>query len=218
MKRFFWLLCLGMVAAVAPAQDLKPEKEKAPMTDTTNLKAGVYARFTTSLGNFTAQLFTEKAPQTTDNFIALTEGQKEFKDPETGNMIKGRFYDNRKIFRVIDGFMFQTGAASDSNTYQSGFTIPDEIVPELKFDKAGILAMANTGRPNSGSCQFFVTLGATPHLTGGYTIFGEVVEGMDTVEKIGKVPVKRNPMGGEPSLPEDMPVIEKVEILRVEKE
>ncbi len=194
--------------------DNKETKKEEKMTDS-KLEPGTYAIFETSLGNFTVKLYTEKTPETAQNFIDLTQGKKEYADPETGKMTKGRLYDGRKIFRVIKGFMFQTGSPNDTNRYNPGFTIKDEIRDDLKFDRPGLLAMANIGRPNTSGCQFFVTLAPAEYLNGGYTIFGEVVDGMDTVNKIGDVPVK---MGGEatPSLPVDMPVIKKVEIKKVD--
>jgi peptidyl-prolyl cis-trans isomerase A (cyclophilin A) len=188
------------------------EKEKSMTADLTK---GSYAHFATSMGEFTVKLYADRTPGTVKNFIDLTEGNKEYSDPATGKMTKGRLYDKRKIFRVIKGFMFQTGSPNDTNRYSPGFTIKDEIHADLRFDRAGLLAMANIGRPNSSGCQFFVTLAPAAFLDGQYTIFGEVVKGMDTVKKIGDVPVMR---GDEPSpsLPIDMPVIDKVTILVVE--
>jgi peptidyl-prolyl cis-trans isomerase A (cyclophilin A) len=210
MKRLalFLILVTTILASITPCS--------AQTTDTQTLAPGVYAKFETSLGNFTARLYADKAPKTVQNFIDLTEGRKEYRNPDTGEFTKARLYDGRQVFRIVKGFMFQTGAASDENTYQSGFTISDEFSPDLTFSKPGILAMANTGTPNSSSCQFFVTTGAEWHFGDGkYSIFGEVVEGMDTVNKIDSVPVKANPMSGELSLPETAPVIKKVTIVKI---
>lgn len=203
-----------LLLALLPASLHAAETTSPTQTAEPSLPPGLYANFSTSQGDFTARLFEDQTPKTVENFVQLTRGEKEFRDPETGEMVQRRLYDNRKIFRIIKGFMFQTGSADDTNRYRSGFTIPDEIVPGLKFDRPGLLAMANTGRPDSGSCQFFVTFGPTPMLNGGYTIFGEVVEGLEALRRIEAVPVKR---GSEPtpSLPIEMPVIEKVEILRL---
>jgi cyclophilin family peptidyl-prolyl cis-trans isomerase len=90
---------------------------------------------------------------------------------------------------VIDGFMIQGGDPTATGGGNVGFTIKDELSPALKFDKAGVLAMANAG-PNTGSSQFFITLAPTPHLNGAHTIFGQAVEGMDVVNAIGKVPTR----------------------------
>lgn len=129
-----------------------------------------YVKFETNMGNFKVKLFSDKAPITTDNFRSLVE--------------KG-FYDGIIFHRVIDGFMIQGGDPSGTGRGGSGKTIPDEFGPGLKHSKKGILSMANAG-PNTGTSQFFITLAPTPHLDGKHAIFGEVVEGMDVVEKIGK--------------------------------
>jgi len=174
------------------------------------------ARVETSLGSFGVRLFADLAPNTVRSFVELAEGTKEWLDPATAQRVKKPFYDGRKIFRIVKGFMFQTGAATDDNWYQPGFTIPDEFSP-LTFSKPGMLAMANTGRPNSAGCQFFVTTGPQWHDGDGkYTIFGEVVDGMETVMKIDNVRTVLNPAGtdSQPSLPVEMPVIKKVTIER----
>ncbi len=181
----------------------------------TGLQAGTYALFDTTHGFFVARLFVDKAPITTDNFIALSEGTKAFRDPKTNKMVTRPLYKNRKIFRLIRGFMFQSGSANDTNSYQSGFNITDEFKTGYNFSKAGMLAMANTGRPNSGSCQFFVTFGPTISLNDHYSIFGEVVRGMETLKSIEKEPVRSN--GRERSLPVKMPVIHSISIHKIEK-
>lgn len=129
-----------------------------------------YVKFETSMGNFKVKLFSDKAPITTDNFRSLVD--------------KG-FYDGIIFHRVIDGFMIQGGDPSGTGRGGSGKTIPDEFGPGLKHSKKGILSMANAG-PNTGTSQFFITLAPTPHLDGKHAIFGEVVDGLDVVEKIGK--------------------------------
>lgn len=199
----------------APAKQQPPE-ETLTMTETpqsTNPSA-IYAVFETSLGNFKARLFHERAPITVENFIDLAEGKKAWRDPKTGKMVEKPLYDGRKIFRVIEGFMFQTGSANDTGAYDAGFEIEDEFHPDLTFDKPGLLAMANRG-PNTGSCQFFVTFSGrgAQHLTGRHPIFGEVVDGMETIRAIEKTEVGTSGFG-ERSTPVNMPVIEKVTIER----
>ena len=127
------------------------------------------ARIETNLGTFDVELFEERAPKTTRNFIDLTE--------------KG-FYDGVVFHRVIEGFMIQGGDPTGTGRGGPGYKIPDEFHPELKHDEAGILSMANAG-PNSGGSQFFVTLAATPWLDGKHAVFGKVSAGMDVVRKIG---------------------------------
>lgn len=133
--------------------------------------ANRFAIFATSEGTFTVELFEDKAPLTTKNFIDLAE--------------KG-FYDGLIFHRVIDGFMIQGGDPTGTGTGGPGYEILDEFHPDLKHDGEGVLSMANAG-PNTGGSQFFITLAATPWLNGHHAVFGKVVRGMDVVKKIGKV-------------------------------
>ncbi|MDU4961190.1 MAG: peptidylprolyl isomerase [Sporomusaceae bacterium] len=139
-------------------------------------KKNSIAKFETSKGVFSVELFEDKAPITTGNFISLV-GKK--------------FYDGVIFHRVIDGFMIQGGDPKGTGTGGPGYTIPDEFHPALKHSEPGILSMANAG-PNTGGSQFFITLAATPWLDNRHAIFGKVIEGMDVVEAIGKV--KTGPM------------------------
>ena len=128
------------------------------------------AVFETNKGTFEIELFEDKAPITTKNFIELVE--------------KG-FYDGVIFHRVIDGFMIQGGDPEGTGRGGPGYTIPDEFHPDLKHDAEGILSMANAG-PNTGGSQFFITLAATPWLDNHHSVFGKVVKGMDVVKAIGK--------------------------------
>ena len=124
----------------------------------------------TNLGTIELELFEDKTPITTKNFIDLAE--------------KG-FYDGVIFHRVIDGFMIQGGDPTGTGMGGPDYTIEDEFRDDLNFSGDGILAMANTGMPHTGGSQFFITLAATPWLNGHHTIFGKVVKGMDVVKKIG---------------------------------
>ncbi len=171
--------CCGLLAlAVCLAVAATSSTEAA-------LKPGVYAKFTTTEGNFTIRLFEAEAPKTVANFIGLAEGTKEWTDPRTGQKVKKPYYNGVIFHRVIAGFMIQGGDPLGQGIGGPGYNIEDEFTPKLKHDKPGILSMANTGRPNTGGGQFFITLAPTPWLDGKHTIFGEVVEGMDIVNKIG---------------------------------
>lgn len=153
---------------------------------------GTYAKFSTTEGDFTIKLFDKQVPKTVANFVGLAEGTKEWKDPRTGKMVKGKpFYNGLKFHRVIDGFMIQGGDPLGSGQGGPGYEFEDEFHPKLRHSKAGILSMANAGRNTNGS-QFFITLGPTPHLNDKHSVFGEVVSGMDVVQKIGKTAVDRN--------------------------
>ena len=148
-------------------------------------------QFTTNKGVFVAQMFEEKAPQTTKNFIELTE--------------KG-FYDGIIFHRVIDGFMIQGGDPTGTGRGGPGYRIKDEFGPGLAHDSEGILSMANAG-PNTGGSQFFITLAPTPWLNGHHAIFGKIVKGMDVVREIGAVATNFQ------DRPLDPVVMEKVEVL-----
>ncbi len=145
---------------------------------------GVYAHFVTSEGNFTVRLYDAEAPKTVENFVGLAEGTKEWSDPRSNQKVKKPYYDGGIFHRVIDGFMIQGGDPLGQGIGGPGYTFADEFHPSLRHNKAGILSMANRG-PNTNGGQFFITLGPTPHLDDRHSVFGEVVEGMDVVRKIG---------------------------------
>ena len=128
------------------------------------------AVFETNKGTFEIELFEDKTPITTKNFIDLAE--------------KG-FYNGLIFHRVIDGFMIQGGDPEGTGMGGPGYTIEDEFRPDLQFTGEGILAMANTGMPHTGGSQFFITLAKTLWLNGHHTIFGKVIKGMDVVREIG---------------------------------
>ncbi len=127
------------------------------------------AVFDTNKGTFEIELFEDKAPNTTGNFIKLSE--------------EG-FYDGVIFHRIIDGFMIQGGDPTGTGMGGPGYTIKDEFHKDLRHDSEGILSMANAG-PNTGGSQFFITLAATPWLDGHHAVFGKVVKGMDVVREIG---------------------------------
>jgi peptidyl-prolyl cis-trans isomerase A (cyclophilin A) len=145
---------------------------------------GTYAKFTTSEGSFTVKLFDQEAPKTVENLVGLAEGTKEWTDPRTNKKVKQPYYNGIVFHRVIDGFMIQGGDPLGQGIGGPGYTFADEFHPRLRHNKAGILSMANRG-PNTNGGQFFITLGPTPHLDDRHSVFGEVVEGMDVVKKIG---------------------------------
>lgn len=125
----------------------------------------------TSMGDITLELDAEKAPKTVENFLRYArEG----------------FYDGTVFHRVIDGFMIQGGCPLGSGVGGPGYQFADEFHPSLRHRAEGILSMANAGPSTNGS-QFFITLAPTPHLDNRHSVFGEVVEGLDVVKKIGRV-------------------------------
>jgi cyclophilin family peptidyl-prolyl cis-trans isomerase len=109
-------------------------------------------------------------------------------DPNTRAMVTKPIYNNITFHRVIKNFMVQTGDPTATGSHDCGFTIKDEFVPSLQFDQPFLLGMANIGAPNSGACQFFITVVPTPWLNNKHTIFGKVVEGQDIVTQIDNAP------------------------------
>ncbi len=143
----------------------------------------IQATFQTSLGDIVVKLLPEKAPKTVANFVGLAEGTREWKDPRTGQPVKRPLYDGTVFHRVIPDFMIQGGDPLGTGTGGPGYRFEDEIGPDNRFDRPGLLAMANAG-PNTNGSQFFITEVPTRHLDRGHTIFGEVVQGLELVRKI----------------------------------
>jgi peptidyl-prolyl cis-trans isomerase A (cyclophilin A) len=143
----------------------------------------IYATFQTSMGDIVVKLLPEKAPKTVENFVGLAEGTREWTDPRSRQKTKTPLYDGTMFHRVIPDFMIQGGDPLGTGTGGPGYTFADEIGPDNKFTKPGLLAMANAGPGTNGS-QFFITEVPTPWLDKGHTIFGEVVKGGELVPKI----------------------------------
>lgn len=177
----------GMLALMATTVTA----EKMFAAGDAKLPPGTYAKFVTTEGTFTAKLFDKEVPKTVANFVGLADGTKEWTDPKTGQKVKKPFYNGLIFHRVIDGFMLQGGCPLGKGTGGPGYEFADEFHPKLRHSKAGILSMANAG-PNTNGSQFFVTLGPTPHLNDKHSVFGEVVQGMDVVTKIGSVKTDRS--------------------------
>jgi len=174
-----------------------------------SLAPGTYAVFTTSEGKITTKLFPEQAPKTVANFIELAEGSKDWIHPKSGPQKGVKLYDGTIFHRVIPSFMIQGGDPIGVGTGGPGYRFEDETKGSPhKFDKPGKLAMANAG-PNTNGSQFFITLVNTDWLTGKHTIFGEVVEGQEIVEKIAKVPRNNQDKPHKPVVLESV-VIERV--------
>ncbi len=177
MKKIIFLSLLAVIFSLSTFNDFSfaeksnqqtTQREEVQSMTTTKNRIAV---FETNMGTFEIELFEDKAPITTANFIDLAEHN---------------FYDGLIFHRVIDGFMIQGGDPNGNGTGGPGYTIKDEFHKDLKHDSAGILSMANAG-PNTGGSQFFITLDKTPWLDGHHAVFGKVIKGMDIVEKIGHV-------------------------------
>jgi peptidyl-prolyl cis-trans isomerase A (cyclophilin A) len=181
------------------AEDDDPTKGKFTLEEATKgLKgpatAPLSAKIETTEGTFTCELFDKQTPLTVANFVGLVRGLRPFKD-KAGKWVKKPFYDGLIFHRVIPGFMIQGGDPLGNGTGNPGYKFADEFSPDLKFDKPGLLAMANAGPTTNGS-QFFITEGTPMYLTGRHTIFGacdplSLVTKIAAVEKLpGDKPVK----------------------------
>jgi cyclophilin family peptidyl-prolyl cis-trans isomerase len=183
MRHFaFVILCLLTASCGRNLEDYEPYYPQGEPTTTTETAARaatteeeetiVKIKIETTLGDIQADLFASEAPKTVENFVKLAE--------------KG-FYDGIIFHRVIPGFMVQTGDPTGTGTGGPGYKFADEFSPNLRHDKAGIFSMANSG-PNTNGSQFFITEGPTPHLNNRHSVFGQVTEGMDIVNKIASAP------------------------------
>jgi peptidyl-prolyl cis-trans isomerase A (cyclophilin A) len=192
--------------AVKPAGQPEGKGKKAmadPNTGIPQGKGDLYAIFQTSAGNITVRLFEKDAPETVANFVGLATGAKEWTDPRTRKKSHAKLYDGTKFHRVIPNFMIQGGDPLGTGTGDPGYRFGDEFQSGRRFDKPGLLAMANAG-PNTNGSQFFITEVPTPHLNNRHTIFGEVVKGFELVPKIARAG-------------NDKTTLEHVEIVRSEK-
>ena len=163
----------------------------------------LHATITTNRGDIRLELFPNHAPATVRNFVGLADGTGEWTNPRTGAKGEGALYDGTVFHRVIANFMIQGGDPLGTGTGDPGYRFKDEFQSGRKFDKPGLLAMANAG-PNTNGSQFFITEVPTPHLNNKHTIFGEVVKGFELVPKIARA--------GNAQV-----TLQKVEIVRSEK-
>jgi peptidyl-prolyl cis-trans isomerase A (cyclophilin A) len=170
-------LIAGFAATAGSAEPAAQSWEKTP---------GLYVIFNTNMGAIVCQLFEKEAPIGVANFVGLAEGTKEFTDMKTEKSVKKPFYDGLIFHRVIPNFMIQGGCPLGIGIGGPGYKFKNENFPGLTFDRPGRLAYANSGPDTNGS-QFFITEVPYPSLNGGYTIFGQTVEGQELVAKIARV-------------------------------
>ena len=183
-------LCLFAVLAACAWAETQPDQ---PLGGPAAAEPGLYAIIKTSLGPITAKLFEKDAPATVSHFVGLATGHQAWKDPATGEMVDRPLYSNLRFDRVAPGYMIQTGDPTNTGTYDCGIRVKDEVVPDLQFDRPGRLGIMNFGQPNTGTCEFFITADAYPALdaspgSNGYTIFGQVIDGQEIVDRISNVP------------------------------
>jgi peptidyl-prolyl cis-trans isomerase A (cyclophilin A) len=178
--------------------------------------SGLYAIFETNHGSIVAELFETEAPVTVSNFVELAEGKKEWTHPDTGEKSTARYYDGTVFHRLIPEFMIQGGDPTGTGRGGPGYQFKNEYSVGLTFNKGGRLAMANSG-PNTNGSQFFITEKAVGLDSKDYTIFGQVIEGLDVVKEIARVP--KDPTDTrEKSRPAESVRLEKLTIERVEAE
>ena len=184
--------CVACLAAgpSARAEEADPNHGNFTLAEATKGIPGpasgpLQAVIETSKGKFTCELYDKQTPITVANFIGLATGKRAWLDPKSGKWEKKPLYNGLIFHRVIPGFMLQGGDPLGTGTGNPGYRFQDEIVPELKFDKSGLLAMANAGPATNGS-QFFITEGTPAHLTGRHTIFG-ACEPVALIAEIGRV-------------------------------
>lgn len=153
---------------------------------------GLYAAVATTKGTFYCYLHYGLTPRTVANFVGLVTGTKDWLDYSKGTVVQKPFYPGLTFHRVIKGFMIQGGSPNGQGNDDPGYTFRNEIVSTLKHDKPGVLAMANAGNTNSNGSQFYVTVSQQTNLDGKYTVFGQVVEGMNIVSNINAVATDAN--------------------------
>jgi cyclophilin family peptidyl-prolyl cis-trans isomerase len=163
------------ILAVLVVNQLNKEPTPPPMTIDQNKKYFATVKMANG-GEFVIQLYPDKAPIAVNNFVFLA---------------RDGYYDGVTFHRVLEGFMAQTGDPTGTGSGGPGYQFVNED-SDLVFDKPGVVAMANSGRDTNGS-QFFITFAMQPELTGNYTIFGQVIEGMDVVNAITRRDPRTNP-------------------------
>src|SRR5271166_2609595 len=181
MRSIFAVVILCFIAAMASGAQDSSGTQAAPAKPATHPAAHAAATseptaiIETSVGNMTCTLFPDKAPIGVQNFIGLATGTKDWKTVKGVTKHGVPLYDGTIFHRVIPDFMIQGGDPAGDGTGDPGYKFKNEVSSDLTFDKPGRLAYANAG-PNTNGSQFFITEVATPHLNGGYTIFGQCDE------------------------------------------
>ena len=142
------------------------------------------AHIETDKGEIVLVLFEVEAPGTVASFVGLATGTKEFTDPKTGQKVKRPYYDGLKFHRVIANFMIQGGCPLGTGSAGPGFTIKDETKGGRQKHVRGTLSMAKSAAPDSGGSQFFICHAPQPHLDRVHTVFGQVISGIEVVDRI----------------------------------
>lgn len=138
----------------------------------------------TNMGRFSIKFYGQTAPRNVENFLALALGKKVYVNGE-GRRLRQPFYNGLHFFKVVPGFILQAGCPINKGLGGPGYSITDEISPDVAFDKAGVIGMSNYGANTNGS-QFFITLKAQPLLNTKFTAIGEVDQGLEVIKKMGR--------------------------------
>lgn len=214
MRRIAVILALGLLLGSCKKSDSQTAPlgtktavstalaASGPWTSKVDAGKELFASIETSMGTIVVKLYSKDAPLTVKNFVGLATGEREWRNPATGQTSSAPLYPGTIFHRVIDGFMIQGGDPLGSGRGDPGYRFQDEPNGRT-FDRTGLLAMANAG-PNTNGSQFFITVSNPDYLNGRHTIFGEVVKGYDVVVAISKTPRD----------PSDRP-LQKVEIVKV---
>jgi peptidyl-prolyl cis-trans isomerase A (cyclophilin A) len=198
---------------LAKAADAKPTRppQATVLAARSELKLGddqrLKAILQTTAGQINCELWPDLAPQTVLNFVGLAEGTKEWVHPGTGQKTVEPLYNGTKFHRVLKGFMIQGGDPLGTGAGGPGYQFGDEVWPDVRFDRVGLLAMANAG-PNTNGSQFFITTSTPKHLNMRHTIFGAC--DAEVPMAISELPVG----GPQGSTPVKDVVLEKVQIVR----
>jgi peptidylprolyl isomerase len=177
MKRSLFLALIVLFTACSGESDTNDNNGKSEIENSGY--DHIYAKIVTNKGEMVVDLAYEHAPVTVANFIALSEGYLDTQHSKKGES----FYSGLTFHRVVPDFIIQGGDPLANGLGGPGYNIIDEFT-ELKHDRAGTLSMANSGPPNTGGSQFFITLSATPHLDGKHTVFGYVINGLEVAPTI----------------------------------
>lgn len=210
-RRFALLMAMSILASGLWAQTAAKKGAAAKPAEPTiqlNQPPGLYAVLDTTMGRIVCRLFPDKAPLAVGNFVGLAKGTKRWWDHKKNAWTQRRYFDGLTFHRVIPNFMIQGGDQLGTGMGNVGYTFKDEFTPDLRFTRAGLLAMANSGR-NTNGAQFFITVAPTDWLNDKHTIFGEIVEGQGIAEAISQVPRDAN------DRPKTPVVMNKVSIVEV---
>jgi peptidyl-prolyl cis-trans isomerase A (cyclophilin A) len=196
----FAFLSVGVRAAEAPPKKAAPKAEapKAEAPKEEKLAPGTYARLKTAKGEIVFRLLADKAPKTVANFVELAKGERPWKTAD-GRWVAKPFYDGLTFHRIENDVLklIQGGCPKGDGTGGPGYQFSDETDKDLRFERPGVVAMANSGRPNTNGSQFFITLAPAPSLDGRFSIFGEVAKGLEVAEAISKMPAVAKGTGDE---------------------